>query len=218
MGEPRDPVQRPEGRRTSSTPSAAFVKNADYLGGENLVKAIATTKFQDGGLPIARLVSCFMHRQASFYASLCPEGTNIGPDGDINVLLPAQPGRRPEVHARRWRHLCRWQRQARDASTSLRYTGSVEYQTRDRQHAQGAVAEHEPRRRRDQRPVPQAALPSCSASADVFRFDGSDLMPGAVGAGTFWTEVTAWVIGGEHRRPSSTTSRPAGRRAEPDQS
>ena len=31
----------------------------------------------------------------------------------------------------------------------------------------------------------------------MFRFDGSDLMPGAVGAGTFWTEVTAWVIGGE---------------------
>ena len=32
--------------------------------------------------------------------------------------------------------------------------------------------------------------------ADVFRFDASDLMPGAVGAGTFWTEVTAWVVGG----------------------
>ena len=34
------------------------------------------------------------------------------------------------------------------------------------------------------------------ADADVFRFDGSDLMPGAVGSGTFWTEVTAWVTGG----------------------
>ncbi len=32
-------------------------------------------------------------------------------------------------------------------------------------------------------------------TGEVFRFDGSDLMPGAVGAGTFWTEVTAWVIG-----------------------
>ena len=30
----------------------------------------------------------------------------------------------------------------------------------------------------------------------MFRFDGSDMMPGAVGSGTFWTEVTAWVIGG----------------------
>ena len=31
----------------------------------------------------------------------------------------------------------------------------------------------------------------------MFRFDASDLMPGAVGSGTFWTEVTAWVIGGD---------------------
>jgi alpha-glucoside transport system substrate-binding protein len=31
------------------------------------------------------------------------------------------------------------------------------------------------------------------AEADVFRFDGSDLMPGQVGSGTFWTEMTAWV-------------------------
>jgi alpha-glucoside transport system substrate-binding protein len=29
--------------------------------------------------------------------------------------------------------------------------------------------------------------------ADVFRFDGSDLMPPEVGAGTFWDEMVAWV-------------------------
>ena len=29
----------------------------------------------------------------------------------------------------------------------------------------------------------------------VFRFDGSDLMPGAVGAGSFWKEITAWITG-----------------------
>ena len=32
----------------------------------------------------------------------------------------------------------------------------------------------------------------------VFRFDGSDLMPGAVGAGTFWQGMVAW-IGGQQR-------------------
>ena len=31
----------------------------------------------------------------------------------------------------------------------------------------------------------------------MVRFDASDLMPGAVGAGTLWTEITAWVIGGD---------------------
>jgi alpha-glucoside transport system substrate-binding protein len=29
----------------------------------------------------------------------------------------------------------------------------------------------------------------------VFRFDGSDLMPGAVGAGSFWKNMTSWVSG-----------------------
>jgi alpha-glucoside transport system substrate-binding protein len=27
------------------------------------------------------------------------------------------------------------------------------------------------------------------------RFDGSDLMPGAVGSGSFWKEMTNWVSG-----------------------
>ena len=32
-------------------------------------------------------------------------------------------------------------------------------------------------------------------NADVFRFDGSDLMPGGVGAGTFWTGMVDYVGG-----------------------
>jgi alpha-glucoside transport system substrate-binding protein len=35
------------------------------------------------------------------------------------------------------------------------------------------------------------------ANADTFRFDGSDLMPGAVGAGSFWTGVVDYVGGAE---------------------
>ena len=30
-------------------------------------------------------------------------------------------------------------------------------------------------------------------NASTFRFDASDLMPGEVGAGSFWTEMTAWI-------------------------
>ncbi len=33
------------------------------------------------------------------------------------------------------------------------------------------------------------------AEADVFRYDGSDLMPGAVGGGTFWTGMVEWLTG-----------------------
>ena len=33
------------------------------------------------------------------------------------------------------------------------------------------------------------------ANAEVARFDGSDLMPADVGAGTFWSEGTSFVNG-----------------------
>ena len=31
----------------------------------------------------------------------------------------------------------------------------------------------------------------------TFLFDGSDQMPGEVGAGTFWKDMTAWISGDE---------------------
>jgi alpha-glucoside transport system substrate-binding protein len=40
------------------------------------------------------------------------------------------------------------------------------------------------------------AVAEVATSADVFRFDASDLMPAEVGAGSFWTGMVAW-IGGE---------------------
>jgi alpha-glucoside transport system substrate-binding protein len=33
--------------------------------------------------------------------------------------------------------------------------------------------------------------------SSAFLFDGSDVMPGAVGAGSFWKEMTAWISGSE---------------------
>lgn len=38
-------------------------------------------------------------------------------------------------------------------------------------------------------------LAELASDADVFRFDGSDLMPGEVGAGSFWSEMVAWLNG-----------------------
>lgn len=34
-----------------------------------------------------------------------------------------------------------------------------------------------------------------ASNADVFRYDGSDVMPKEVGSGTFWTEMVKWVNG-----------------------
>lgn len=172
----------------------AFVKNADYLGGENNVKAIATTKFQDGGLPILS-GDCQMHRQASFYVGSWPEGTTVAPDGDIWYFYLPSPADGPkymlgagDIYAA-----------ATDKPESfdvVRYTGSAEYQL----SIANSRNELGPNKNLDVTQVTDPFLASVFAlqqTGEVFRFDGSDLMPGAVGAGTFWTEVTAWVIGTE---------------------
>ena len=39
------------------------------------------------------------------------------------------------------------------------------------------------------------AIAQSAADADVFRFDGSDLMPAAVGSGSFWSEMVKWESG-----------------------
>ena len=45
----------------------------------------------------------------------------------------------------------------------------------------------------------------------VFRFDGSDLMPAAVGAGSFWKEMTAWINGEGTQATRSTSIEAPGR-------
>jgi alpha-glucoside transport system substrate-binding protein len=171
----------------------AFLKNPDYIGSENAVKAIATTKFQDGGIPVSS-GECYMHRQASFYSSLWPEGTELGADGDINFFyLPSAEGGpnyllgAGDVYAA-----------GTDKPESfdvVRYTGSLEYQST----ILAVRGELSPRLDLDVSTIEDPVVRQLSElqlSADVFRFDASDLMPGAVGAGTFWTEATAWIVGG----------------------
>ncbi|HMJ85627.1 MAG TPA: ABC transporter substrate-binding protein [Vicinamibacterales bacterium] len=170
----------------------AYVKNPDYLGGENNVKAIATTKFQDGGLPILT-GDCYMHRQANFYAGLWPEGTNVAPDGDIWFFyLPSNPdGPKYMLTAG---DIYAAGTDKPETYDVIRYTGSAEYSL--------AVAntrkEPTPNKNIDINAITDPYLKAVSelqATAEVARFDASDLMPGAVGAGTLWKEITAWVVG-----------------------
>jgi alpha-glucoside transport system substrate-binding protein len=78
----------------------------------------------------------------------------------------------------------------------LRYTGSAEYSLA----VSNLRLEPSPNKTIDTSAITDPYLKAISdlqASADVARFDASDLMPGAVGSGTLWTEITAWVIGGD---------------------
>ena len=173
--------------------AAEYVKNPDYLGGDSMVKAIATTKFQDGGLPILD-GKCFMHRQASFYSALWPKGTTIAPDGQIWFFYLPSPANGPKYMLGAGDVIAAGTDKP-ESYDVIRYSGSNEYQSA----IVNSRKELSPRKDIDVTKITDPltkAFTELLLGAQVFRFDGSDMMPGAVGAGTFWTEATAWVVGG----------------------
>ena len=175
-----------------------ILKNDDYVnGGFGDVKSIATTTFQDGGLPILD-GECAMHRQASFYAANWPEGTNVAEDGDVFAFyLPTtneENGKpvlgggefvaafadRPEVQAfQTYLASDVW---ANEKAKATPGGGWVSANTG--LDVANLVS-----------PIDQLSAETLQDPDAVFRFDGSDQMPGAVGAGSFWKEMTAWITG-----------------------
>ncbi|PRY62611.1 carbohydrate ABC transporter substrate-binding protein (CUT1 family) [Knoellia remsis] len=165
-------------------------------GGYGDVKTIASTSFQDAGQPILD-GSCYMHRQASFYAANWPEGTNVAEDGDVWAFyLPAKDesskpvlgggefvaafADRPEVKAfQTYLSSVEW------ANERARTCGSGGCVTANK-NADVSLLKN---------PVDKLSAEQLTDESATFRFDGSDLMPGAVGAGTFWKGMTNWITG-----------------------
>lgn len=170
----------------------AYVKNPKYIGSESAVKNIATTKFQEGGFAITQ-GKCYMHRQASFYKDLWPTGTKVGDDGDVTTFYLPSPAGGPKYMLGAGDILAAgnnkaWTMDAILYSTSLEYANAILAQR----------TELFPQKNIDLSKYTDPMgkkFAELLKSADVFRFDASDLMPGAVGSGTFWTEITKWITG-----------------------
>ena len=177
-----------------------YLKNPDYVnGGLGDVSTIATTAFQDAGLPILD-GQCSLHRMASFYAANFPEGTEVAEDGDVFAFyLPAQDAStkpvlgagefvaafsdRPEVQALlefwstdTWANL--------KAQASSDETGGGWISANNGLDTDNLV-----------NPIDLLSAEILLDPASEFRFDGSDQMPAAVGNGAFWREATAWITG-----------------------
>jgi len=175
-----------------------ILKNPAYVnGGLGEVSSIATTTFQDGGLPILD-ETCYMHRQANFYASNWPDGTDVSENGEVYAFeLPpidaAQPetilvggefvaalADRPEVVAfQTYLSSPEW---ANEKAKATPEGGWISANSGlDPANLAG--------------PIDKLSAAVLQDPANTFRFDGSDLMPGAVGSASFWTGMTNWITG-----------------------
>jgi len=161
------------------------------------VKTIATTTFQDAGKPILT-GRCYMLQQASFYGAQWPKGTNISANGDVfafylppvnpSIPTPVEGGgefitafsNRPEVQA------------------VQEYLSTPDWATSRIKVATGWVSANQGV---DQSvysdPIDQLSAKLLTQKDATFRFDASDLMPPAVGAGAEWTQMTAWFAQGK---------------------
>ena len=174
-----------------------YLKNPKFVnGGLGDVQSIASTTFQDGGLPILD-GTCSLHRQASFYAANFPEGTKVAEDGDVfafylpGVTADEKPvlgggefnvafADRPEVAAfQTYLSTDTW------ANNKVANTPAGGWISANKGMDAAKLTS----------PIDKLAATILQDPNAIFRFDGSDMMPAAIGSNAFWKQSTNWITG-----------------------
>jgi alpha-glucoside transport system substrate-binding protein len=177
-----------------------FAKNDKFVDGG--AAAVASTDFRDS--PKGLFTSppkCYMHRQASFIPSFFPEGTQLGPDANF-FYFPAYA--------------------SKDLGKPVLGAGTLMTITKDSKAARAFIEwlktpiAHEVWMAQSGFLTPFKSVNldaygndtlkgegQILLDATTFRFDGSDLMPGKIGAGAFWTGMVDYV-GGESAEQVAT--------------
>jgi len=169
-----------------------FARNDDYVAGG--AGAVASIDFRDSpdGL-FSSPPQCYMHKQASFIPTFFPEGMELGLDADF-FYFPAYADKdlgKPVLGAGTLAFITKDSPGARAFLEFLKTpiahelwmaqsgfltpygAANVELYGNDALKKQGEIL----------------------LNATTFRFDGSDLMPAGVGAGSFWTGMVDYTGG-----------------------
>ena len=171
-----------------------FARNDAFVAGG--AGAVASTDFRDSpkGL-FASPPQCYMHKQASFIPSFFPEGTVIGQDADF-FYFPAYAGKdlgQPVLGAGTMFAVMSDNPAAKAFIDFLKTPIAHEVWMAQT----GFVTPHKGVNTEVYGDVTLKKMGEILLGASTFRFDGSDLMPGAVGAGAFWTGMVDYAGGKE---------------------
>jgi alpha-glucoside transport system substrate-binding protein len=172
-----------------------ILKNSKYVGD---VKSIATTTFQEGGKGLVD-GSCAMHRQASFIGGI------LSADYGAKVVGPADTTTEGGITTFYFPGVTADQKPAlgggefvgafSDAPevAAVQTLLTTSEWNNKKASLGGWFSAHKGLDVANVGDPVNANAVDILKNATTFRFDGSDAMPAAVGAGSFWKEMTAWI-------------------------
>ncbi|WP_281857236.1 ABC transporter substrate-binding protein [Litoreibacter halocynthiae] len=172
----------------------AFARNDAYVDGGS--QAVASTDFRDSPAGLFSIPpKCFMHRQASFIPAFFPEGTEMGEDVDF-FYFPAYADKdlgKPVLGAGALFAITN----PSDAANAF-----IEFMKLPIAHELwmtqgGFLTAHAGVNLATYADDSSRAQGEILQNATTFRFDASDLMPGEIGAGAFWTGMVDYVTGAD---------------------
>jgi alpha-glucoside transport system substrate-binding protein len=192
---PADPAKRlpftdPVVKAAAEKLASVWFTDGYVYGGR---KSIAGTSFGDAPKPMFdNPPKCYLHHQGNFITSFFPKEAKAGVDYDFFYLPPIDPkfgkpflvagdiyalmNDKPEGRA-----VIDFFTRGLSLKTWLQSGGALAPQNDAKLEWYGSDVERK--------------IAQLISEADSLRFDGSDLMPGAVGAGSFWKGMTDWVSG-----------------------
>jgi len=180
----------PEVRNAIQTVADIWFKDGMVYGGR---KSIATTSFGDAPkVMFENPPKAWLHKQGNFITSFFPDNLVAGQDYDFFYLPSKDPSLgRPVLVAGDIYAMFNDRPEVRMVMQYFATGASVEGWVK----AGGAISPHKDSSLDWYTNVVDRKVAEVIQNATSVRFDGSDLMPGSVGAGSFWKEMTAYVSG-----------------------
>lgn len=176
---------------------AAFDSVGDILKNEDMVGDVTaglSIPFGEGGLPILD-GSCSLHHQASFYEGFWGDGVTVAPDGDVFAFLLPPVSADDPLAVTGGGEIVGAFSDAEAVQAVQAYLSSDTW-ANNRVELGGVISAN------SGLDASLASSPLLVQSIEIlqdpsttYRFDASDLMPGAVGGNSFFKGIVEWISG-----------------------
>ncbi|MQA61052.1 MAG: extracellular solute-binding protein [Actinophytocola sp.] len=186
----------PEVKEAAETAGDIMLKDGYVQGGG---KAIVNTPFGDSPKQMFEdEPACWLHRQASFITTFFPEDVqeNLDEEAGVFVLPGVEGGFDGTPILGSGNYAALFNSENENAVKVMEFLISDKFGG-PRYEGGGLQSPHTTFDVNKYPDETTKQIQQLANEADVFRFDGSDLMPAAVGTGSFWTGMVDWIGGGK---------------------